>query len=115
MTVVLSQRMASPRRSAVYRKRKSKDSYPEQQVRRTAFPKASCILVGVTGAHDQVERSGKQPQPHIAICRGQNPKEQKLNLLLIVLTRYHRPVPDLPFDARSYSPDSASSNTGLGH
>jgi hypothetical protein len=68
----------------------------------------------VIGAHDQVDRPGKQPQPHIAICSGQNPKEQKLDLLLIILTRYYRPIPDLPFDARSYSPDSASSNTGLG-
>jgi hypothetical protein len=42
---------------------------------------------------------------------GHNPKGQNIDLLLLVFTRYHRPVPHLPFGAPLTPPDSARSNS----
>lgn len=55
------------------------------------------FFAGDIGAQDQIEHSREQLQLDVAICGGQRPEEQKLDLLLIILTCCHRPgIPDWP-------------------
>ena len=55
-------------------------------------------------AREQVECLCKQPLLHAAICGGQNPEEQKRDLLLIILICWHRPGPRFAVGAPAHTP-----------